>query len=227
LEITEGVHLVPGVFANAYLLVDADGLTLVDAGLPNSSGRILRQVQSLGFQPGDLKRIIITHADMDHTGGLARLRSETQARVAASAVEADAIRAGDSSRPLPRTGVVGAAMGALTSVIKPRPSQVDEVLADGEGLPVLGGMKVVSTPGHTPGHISLWCPGRKILFSGDSIVLRGDHFDPYDASTVWKPDVAVQSFRLQAGLNPEIVCGGHGWTDRDIVSKFARGDRAA
>jgi glyoxylase-like metal-dependent hydrolase (beta-lactamase superfamily II) len=226
LEIAPNVYLVPGVIANAYLLVDPDGLTLIDAGLPNSAGRILGYLRSLGYRPGDLKRIIITHADMDHTGGLARLQKATQARVAAGAAEAEAIRAGEGSRSLSRNGILGAFMGALSMVMKPGPCQVDEILVDGQVLRILGGLAVLATPGHTPSHISLWQAQRKILFSGDSIVVRADHFEPYQTSTVWKPDLAVQSYRLQAALAPEIICGGHGWTDHDIPEKFERGNTA-
>jgi glyoxylase-like metal-dependent hydrolase (beta-lactamase superfamily II) len=216
----------PGVIANAYVLVYPDGLTLIDAGLPKSSGRILGYLRSLGYQPGDLKRILITHADIDHIGGLASLKKATQTRVAAGAAEAEAIRAGESSRSLSRNGILGAFMGALSKIIKPQPCPVDEILVDGQVLRILGGLVVLATPGHTPSHISLWQAQRKILFSGDSIVVRADHFEPYQTSTVWKPDLAVQSYRLQAALAPEIVCGGHGWTDHDVAGQFERGNAA-
>jgi glyoxylase-like metal-dependent hydrolase (beta-lactamase superfamily II) len=227
MEIAQNVHLVPGVIANAFLLVDSDGLTLIDAGLPNSSGKILGYLHRLGYQPSDLKRILITHADMDHIGGLARLQGATGARVAAGAAEAKAIRAGDGSRSLSRNGLLGALMGVVSLVAKPKPCPVDEVLADGQVLAILGGLRVLATPGHTPSHISLWQAERKLLFSGDSIVVRADHFEPYQTSTVWKPVLAVQSYQLQAALMPVIVCGGHGWTDRDVAEKFKRGNAAA
>jgi glyoxylase-like metal-dependent hydrolase (beta-lactamase superfamily II) len=227
MEIAKNVYLVPGVIANAYLLVDPDGLTLIDAGLPNSAGRILGYLRRLRYQPTDLKRILITHADMDHIGGLARLQAATQGKVAAGAAEAEAIRAGESSRSLSRNGILGAFMGALSMVMKPRPCPVNEILADGQVLPIFGGLRVLATPGHTPNHISLWQSERKLLFSGDSIVVRTDHFEPYQSTTVWKPDLSVQSYHLQAALMPEVVCGGHGWTDRDVTEKFKRGDAAA
>jgi glyoxylase-like metal-dependent hydrolase (beta-lactamase superfamily II) len=227
MEIAQNVYLVTGVIANAFLLVDPDGLTLIDAGLPNSAGKILGYLRRLGYQPSDMKRILITHADMDHIGGLARLQAATGARVAAGEAEAEAIRAGDSSRSLSRNGLLGALMGAVSLVAKPRPCPVDEILVDGQDLPILGGLRVLATPGHTPSHISLWQAERKLLFSGDSVVVRADHFEPYQTSTVWKPDLAVQSYRLQAALMPQVVCGGHGWTDRDVTEKFKRGDAGA
>ncbi len=47
---------------------------------------------------------------------------------------------------------------------------MDEILKDGQTLPVLGGLRVVETPGHTPGHISLFAPAVGMLFCGDSMV---------------------------------------------------------
>ena len=91
MEIIPNVHLVPKTVANPYLLIDPDGLTLIDAGLPGSHKKILRYMAGLGCAPGDLKRILITHADFDHVGGLAPLKKATGARVYASPVEAQAL----------------------------------------------------------------------------------------------------------------------------------------
>ena len=88
MEIIPNVHLIPKTVANPYLLIDPDGLTLIDAGLPGSHKKILRYMAGLGYAPGDLKRILITHADYDHVGGLARSKKATGARVYASPVEA-------------------------------------------------------------------------------------------------------------------------------------------
>ena len=70
MEIYPNVHHIPGVTANPYLLIDPNGLILIDAGLPGSEKRILKYISGLGFKPNDLKQIIITHADFDHVGGL-------------------------------------------------------------------------------------------------------------------------------------------------------------
>ena len=94
MEILPNVHLIPNIVANPYLLVDPDGLTLIDAGLPGSHRKILRYMASLGYAPADLKRILITHADFDHVGGLAALKAASGARVFASLVEAQAMAEG-------------------------------------------------------------------------------------------------------------------------------------
>ena len=159
MEIIPNVHLIPNTIANPYLLIDPDGLTLIDAGLPGSHRKILRYLASLGYAPGDLKRILITHADFDHVGGLAPLKAATGARVYASPVEAQAMAEGHASRPLkPRSAITRLLFDLMAGLFKPAPVQADELLSDGQILPVLGGLRVIETPGHTPGHISLVCP---------------------------------------------------------------------
>ena len=59
MEIFPNVHLIPGFAVNVYLIVDPDGLTLIDAGLARSGKKILKYVAGLGRSPQDLRRIII------------------------------------------------------------------------------------------------------------------------------------------------------------------------
>src|SRR5512140_2583983 len=98
MKILDNVFVVPGVTANTYLLVDTDGITIIDAGLPRSEKKILAYLASLGKAARDVKRIVITHADLDHYGGLAALKKATGARTCASQIEADAMAQGASSR---------------------------------------------------------------------------------------------------------------------------------
>src|SRR5512146_3193293 len=104
MKIVDNVYVVPGVVANPYLIVDADGLTIIDAGCPRNGKKILAYIASLGKSARDVKRIIITHADLDHFGGLAALQRATGARTYASQIEADAIAKGQSSREIKPAG---------------------------------------------------------------------------------------------------------------------------
>src|SRR5512139_2444355 len=99
MQIIDNVYVVPEVRANCYIILDADGLTIIDAGLPRSQGRILNFIQGLGRSPRDVKRILITHSDWDHIGGLRALHRATAARTYASRIEAEALAAGRPSRP--------------------------------------------------------------------------------------------------------------------------------
>ena len=221
MKVTEHVHLVSGV-ANAYLIVDPDGLTLIDAGLARSGKKILRHIAELGHSPGDLRRIIITHADGDHVGGLAALKEASGARVYASPVEAEAIAAGRMSRELKLRGVQKWLYGLVSPLFKARPAAVEELVSDGQELPVLGGLRVVETPGHTPGHISLFAPSAGILFTGDSLISDGERLRPSQGINTWDEARAAESVKRQAALNPHIVCAGHGPVLRDAAGKFPK-----
>jgi glyoxylase-like metal-dependent hydrolase (beta-lactamase superfamily II) len=169
MKIIENVFLVPGVVANPYILVDADGLTLVDTGLPRSSQKILDYIATLGKSAHDVKRIIITHSDLDHIGCLADLHKLTGARTYASQVEASAIANGKPSRQIKPAGFSMRRLmfTILGPFMRAKPFQVDEILADGQVLPILGGLRVVATAGHTPGHLSFYAPISVVLFCGE------------------------------------------------------------
>ena len=221
MEIMPKVHLIPDVIANPYLIVDPDGLTLVDAGLPGSHKKILKYIVERGYSPKDLVRIVITHADLDHVGGLGVLKRITGARVYASAIEADAISKGASSRPI-RSAPLGRRlfMAILARFLKPAPVQVDEILEDGQMIPALGGLQVLSTPGHTPGHVSLFAPSAGVLFVGDSIVSRNSVLVGSIPANTWNQEQAAASVRKQAALGARVVCSGHGPVVTDAIGKM-------
>ena len=220
MEIISNVHLIPANFVNMYLIVDPDGLTVIDTGMPGSEKRILKYISDLGHSPADLRRIIITHSDADHMGGLAALKAATGARVYANKIEAEAIAAGRASREIKRRGLVGVVLGLVSGLIKTAPATVDEFLTGGQVLPVLGGLRVVETSGHTPGHISLFAPSVGVLFSGDSIVTGNGKLMPSRPGTTWDMDKALEAVRVQAALGAQIVCSGHGPVVKDAAGKF-------
>jgi glyoxylase-like metal-dependent hydrolase (beta-lactamase superfamily II) len=221
MQITESVHLIPGVVANPYLIVEADGLTLIDAGLPRAHGRILSYIASLGRRPTDLKRIILTHSDLDHIGGLADLVRLTGARAYSSQIEAEAIARGRPSRAIRPAGISARRVMYLLlgPFMRATPVQVDEILRDGQVLPILGGLQVLATAGHTAGHLSLFAGSEHILFCGDSLV--SDHgLLPSRPGLTWDQAAAAESVRKQAALGAEIVCSGHGPVVLDAAGKF-------
>jgi len=220
MSILPNLFLVPGVTANLYLIVDPDGLTLIDAGLPNNQRKILAFIDSLGFTPTDLKRILITHADFDHVGSLAGLQAAAPARTFASSVEAQAIGSGVASRPLKVSGLFKLFLSAVQVVFKPAPARVDETLVDDLELPVMGGLRAISTPGHTPGHFSFYAPGPGVLFSGDSLICPKGQIKVSTGMNNWDEDQSKQSARRQAALGARLLCPGHGQVLMDAATQF-------
>ena len=134
MEIIPNVHLIPNITANPYLIIEPVGLTLIDAGMPGSHKKILRYLAGLGYAPKGLKRILITHSDLDHVGGLASLKAATGALVFASPIEAQAIAERHPSRPLnPRSRMVKLLMQMAAGLFKPASTHVDGILAEGQG----------------------------------------------------------------------------------------------
>jgi glyoxylase-like metal-dependent hydrolase (beta-lactamase superfamily II) len=136
--IIPNLHVIPSTIVNVYLIIDPDGLTLIDTGLPGHAKKVLKYIAELGRKPTDLKRIIITHADGDHVGALAELKAATGATVYASPIEAQAITEGRSSRPLKPAGIQKVFMSLLSPWFRAKPATVNKTINDGNGLPVLG-----------------------------------------------------------------------------------------
>ncbi len=196
MEIMPNVHWIPDIIANPYLIIDPDGLTLIDTGPPGSHKKILGYLRERGFSASDLKRIVLTHSDIDHVGGLAALKQASGAETFTSAIEAAAIAQGVPSRRI-RPARFGRRlfMAVIGRFFRPTPIQVDHILAEGQSLPVLGGLQVLETPGHTPGHISLFSPSTGILFVGDSIVSRDTGLVGSVPANTWDLARAAESAR--------------------------------
>jgi glyoxylase-like metal-dependent hydrolase (beta-lactamase superfamily II) len=222
MKIIDNVYLVPDIIANPYLVVDTDGLTLIDTGIPHSEKKILTCVASLGKSPRDVKRILITHSDLDHVGSLAALKKATGARTCTSKIEAEFIAVGKPSRQIASSGfsLRRLLFALMRPFFKATPFQVDEILTDGQILPVLGGLRVIDTPGHTPGHISFFAPAAGILFCGDSMVTDESGIQGSRNGLTWNDEQARASEKKQVALGARIVCSGHGPVVMDTAGKF-------
>jgi glyoxylase-like metal-dependent hydrolase (beta-lactamase superfamily II) len=175
---------------------DKEGATLVDTGVPGSHVAIEGHLGRLGLGWKDIRRVIITHQDIDHIGGAAAVVKASNAEVLAHADDIPYIQ---GERPLLKMDPkrIEAMIQALPTeqrdrvrdlFLHPPTVRVDRALADGETLHLRGGIVVIHTPGHTPGHISLFLPADRLLISGDALrVVDGVLAGPSPAAT---PDMA-------------------------------------
>ncbi len=124
-----------------FVVPTPNGVVLVDAGLPGSSAAIEATLQRIGANWSHVSDIAFTHAHFDHVGGLAEVVAQApQATVWAGALDA---------RGIPVDG------GILVTPL----NEGDKV----------GGLLVLATPGHTPGHISLLDEARSLVIVGDLV----------------------------------------------------------
>ncbi len=202
-QVTTNVSTFTNLIAGrVYALHDNDGLTLVDTSIGNAGPKILAQLSQAGHKPSDVKRILITHAHPDHVGSLHELQKATGAEVWCHALEKPVIQ-GEMAVPRRPSGLrpPNTMITATT---------VHRTLADGEVLPIMGGLQVVATPGHAPGHISFWHPERRMLIVGDVIFYFFNRMtQPLPMLTV---DMAENKRSIQklVALQPDIMMFGHG-----------------
>ena len=170
------ILLAPGVWrlptvgrsaVNSFALVDdGDGVTLVDAGLRGATRRLTAHLAAMGKRPDEVHQIVVTHAHGDHVGDARRLREATGARLCIHEEDAVFCSSGKAP-PLDRSRPLARIMGLFPQRIGGAP--VDETFTDNQLLEVAGGLRVLHTPGHTPGHCSLLHEPSGVLITGDSL----------------------------------------------------------
>ncbi len=202
-QVVPDVYTFTGLLAGrVYLLQDADGLTLVDTSISNAGSKILAQLKAAGHSPTDVKRILITHAHPDHVGSLPVVQQATGAEVWCHALERPVV---EGKMPIPGRP------GRITmpkTMLKPTP--VSRTVEDGEVLPILGGLQVVATPGHAPGHVSYWQPEHRLLIVGDVIFYLLNRMTLPFALFTADMDENKRSVKKLAALQPDILLFGHG-----------------
>jgi glyoxylase-like metal-dependent hydrolase (beta-lactamase superfamily II) len=227
MEIAPAVHQVRMLGADAFLLVE-DRLTLIDAGMVGSRIMLERYLRRIGRRLDEVDRIICTHGHPDHIGGLQEL---VRARVDITILIHPADLAGlrlPLREALARTEERSLRRGRLIQYLTRIPESCTP-LDDGALLPVLGGLRVVHTPGHTPGSVCLYIERLRLLITGDVLqVIRGRL--TY-ASSFFSHDHAEAraSVRRLAALDVDAIALSHypPWTDdpnralRDLAAAAA------
>ena len=197
----------PAVFPmNCYLVVEDDGLTLVDSTTSSPADDVAAMVKQVGKQ---LSRIALTHAHGDHVGGAAGVRQRFPG-VEVSIGQRDApILAGDKTllSAEPQTEVKG-----YFVKVDWKP---DRLLQAGDRV---GSLEVVASPGHTPGHVAFIDVRDRSLIAGDALQTRGGIavsgdlrlLFPFPAMATWSKQTALKSAVALRELRPSLLAVGHG-----------------
>lgn len=205
MELRPGLHHIRARGCNIYLCEDEDGLTVIDTGPPWSTDVVLRYASRLRYRPQAIVRILLTHADVDHAGSAAQLQELSGATVLGSPATLSLMHRG--AAPTHGDGRLVRLVGRLG--YRPVPPEHTEEIRDGQNLPVLGNLRVLATPGHTPDHLSFYDDSHGVLFAGDALFNVGGlrvspRFLTYDVDAA-----RVSALRLLA-LAPAVIACGHG-----------------
>src|ERR687890_2072000 len=200
----------PESVLNLTLIVDEyNDNTLVDAGLPDQMETISAALVEAGIGVGDLRRIIFTHQDLDHVGSGAALVRQSGARVLAHSADVPYIEG--SQRPLKASPEMLEQRPQMREVLERlEPVGIDEHLEDGALLDLAGGTRVIFTPGHTPGHLSLYLERSKVLIAGDALRAERGSLNGPNPSMTLEMRPAMQSIRRLADLEIDTIVCYHG-----------------
>jgi len=208
---------IQGFKLNPTLIWDDDMAVLVDTGMPGQLEQIRLAMSDVGVSFDKLKAVILTHQDLDHIGSLPEIlnQSNNNIEVYAHILDKPYI---EGTLPLIKTDPNRISREQWASLpeqmqflyMNPPKSKVSKILEGGEELPYCGGIKVIFTPGHTPGHISLYLKQSKTLIAGDAMVVADGILRKPIPQTTLDMETAIESLQKFLELDIEKVICYHG-----------------
>lgn len=200
---------------NPILIWDHENVILVDAGLPGQLENIREEIEKTGVSFEKISEIIITHHDMDHIGSLSSVvkNSKNTIEVLAHAGEKPYIQ-GDKMAikmtPERLNSMPEDKRNEMKEMFNSLKTNVDRIIEDEDELPHCGGIKVIYTPGHTPGHTCLYLKKYKALVAGDAMnVVDGELRGPKPEYT-FDMNQALESLKKLANYDIQTVICYHG-----------------
>lgn len=195
MKITEKVTMLDAAPQSHVFLICGEENILIDTGFPGQSAKILAELKSLGVKPESVKKILLTHHDIDHIGNAAALQKATGAELWAPEEDIPYIRR-EKSRP----GV----KKILGTLVRPALPEITGSFARQSSF---GGVTAHFAPGHTPGHT--FFAFENVLFIGD--LFRNIHkIEMLPGIMTWSMEEARKSIALLKNLEFEWVCPAHG-----------------
>ena len=238
-EVADGIRRLSGGVVNFYLIEQDGRFTLVDAGAPRDWELLVAVLSRLGRTLEDLEAIVLTHAHADHTGFAERARIDADARIWIHGADQAVAR---GAKPPKNSAGIGRyllrveAYRTLVSLSRRGGAKIVPILevsvfGDGETIDVPGRPRVVHTPGHTAGSSAILLEDRRVVMTGDVVVMRnpltgrtGPQIMPSGLNL--DTDQALRSLESVERLPADLLLPGHGepWTTG--AAEAARAARA-
>lgn len=213
-RIAEGVYRVGGAGLSddrdcLIYLVDVGEPVLVDCGIGPGWPRVADHIRDVGFEPGELSALVLTHCHVDHGGAAARVRRETGCKVIAHELDRAAIESGDPLRT-----------AAIWYGIESPPCPVDEVVAGASRVLsfAAGELMLLHVPGHTPGSMVAVFDND----AGERVLFGQDVHGPFSAEFASDRAAWRRSMADLLALEADVLCEGHYgvFRGRDRVREF-------
>ncbi|WP_033211767.1 MBL fold metallo-hydrolase [Kitasatospora phosalacinea] len=235
MKLAPHLHRLGNDIVSCYLIDTAEGITLIDAGLPGHWRDLRRELDALGKSVDDVRGIVVTHGDPDHIGFAERLRAAHGVPVFVHADDAVRARTGEKPRvavgplrPGPTLGFFGYSL--RKGVLRPRHVREVTEVGDGDVLDLPGSPVIVGMPGHSPGSVAVHVPLADAVAVGDALTTRhvltgrtGLQPAPFSDD----PALALASLDRIAGLSASWVLPGHGAPWRGSPGLVGEAVRAA
>jgi glyoxylase-like metal-dependent hydrolase (beta-lactamase superfamily II) len=210
---------------NCYLVRESDSFTLIDTGIPGSAKMMIDAARAIASEP--IARLLLTHAHGDHIGSLDALATALGSTPASKLAgdpggELQVAIGRREARLLPKKPAQdrsidpGEAQCPMKGGFSGAMTKPTHLLSDGE---LYGSLRVVASPGHTPGHLAYFDERDGTLYAGDSlvtvgggvhVVAFGPWYFPLPAIGTWHRPTAVESARRLAELPIRRYAVGHG-----------------
>ena len=213
------------------LLQDDKELILVDCGYPEYLGKIEKKLQEMSLSLNSVTKLLITHHDHDHMGAMSAIKEKyPHIEVLCSQEQASFLTGQSKSIRLVQTEAIQgslpedekkAGLAFIDLISSMKPIKEVTIVNPGDVLPCCGGVEIVDTKGHMPGHISLYIRKEKTLISGDALIIKKGKL------AIALPEYAVDIKEAQESVRrllnydiDRIICYHGGIYDKDIRSSL-------
>ncbi len=216
------------------LIQEGEELILCDAGFPNQIDQIASELNRFGFGINELTKVFISHHDHDHIGSLELLKKKNPSiEVIASKSEKVFIDGSEKSLRLIQAEEYNKTLSEqekefgdqfVKYLATINTVSVDKTVKDGDY--VANGIRVISTPGHTPGHLSILLEEESVLFVGDALAYENNQFVIANPEFTLDIDDCMNSIRKIKNMNiQKIICYHGGLVESDISNSLNKLDQ--